>query len=182
MSTATAPTEELDERGQGNCHVAFAFVAQRAVVDVDVELGLVKVVQIATAQDVGRALNPLSVVGQIEGGIAQGLGLAVMEEIVLTDGLIRNAIVHRLPAADHARRSRRARVARRGARPTGTARCEGRGGAAVHRGDARGGGRDPRRHRRGAHTRAGAPSGHRARELGSLNECGEGDPHVARLR
>ena len=84
-------TEELDERGQGNCHVAFAFVAHRAVVDVDVELGLVKVVQIATAQDVGRALNPLSVTGQIEGGIAQGLGLAVMEEIVQIDGVIRNA-------------------------------------------------------------------------------------------
>jgi len=84
------PTEELDERGQGNCHVAFAFVAHRAVVDVDLELGLVKVVQVATAQDVGRALNPLSVIGQIEGGIAQGLGLAVMEEIVLDNGTIRN--------------------------------------------------------------------------------------------
>ncbi len=50
------PTEELDENGQGDCHVAFAFVAHRAVVDVDVELGLVKVIQIATAQDVGRVL------------------------------------------------------------------------------------------------------------------------------
>ena len=85
------PTHELDENGQGDCHVAFAFVAHRAVVDVDVDLGLVKVVQIATAQDVGRALNPLSVIGQIEGGIAQGLGLAVMEEIVVTDGRVRNA-------------------------------------------------------------------------------------------
>lgn len=85
------PTEELDELGQGNCHTAFAFVAHRAVVDVDPELGLVKVVQIATAQDVGRALNPLSVVGQIEGGIAQGVGLAVMEEIVQIDGIVRNA-------------------------------------------------------------------------------------------
>lgn len=83
-------TEDLDENGQGNCHVAFAFVAHRAVVDVDPDLGLVKVVQIATAQDVGRALNPLSVQGQIEGGIAQGLGLAVMEEIVVQDGKVRN--------------------------------------------------------------------------------------------
>ena len=83
-------TEDLDENGQGNCHTAFAFVAHRAVVDVDPELGLVKVVQIATAQDVGRALNPLSVLGQIEGGIAQGLGLAVMEEIIQIDGVIRN--------------------------------------------------------------------------------------------
>ncbi|MFM2070994.1 MAG: hypothetical protein RLZZ623_1257, partial [Actinomycetota bacterium] len=85
------PTTELDENGQGNCHTAFAFVAHRAVVDVDLELGLVKVVQIATAQDVGRALNPLSVLGQIEGGIAQGVGLAVMEEIIQVDGRVRNA-------------------------------------------------------------------------------------------
>ncbi|MFM7047082.1 MAG: xanthine dehydrogenase subunit D [Actinomycetota bacterium] len=84
------PTEELDENGQGNCHVAFAFVAHRAVVDVDPDLGLVKVVQIATAQDVGRVLNPLAAIGQLEGGIAQGLGLAVMEEIVLKDGKMRN--------------------------------------------------------------------------------------------
>ena len=84
------PTEDLDENGQGNCHVAFAFVAHRAVVDVDTELGLVKVVQIATAQDVGRALNPLSVLGQIEGGIAQGLGLAVMEEILMVNGIVKN--------------------------------------------------------------------------------------------
>jgi len=83
-------TEELDENGQGNCHVAFAFVAHRAVVDVDPDLGLVKVVQVATAQDVGRVLNPLAAIGQLEGGIAQGLGLAVMEEIVLRDGKMRN--------------------------------------------------------------------------------------------
>jgi len=85
-----APTDRLDERGQGSAHVSFAFAAHRAVVDVDPELGLVRVVQIATGQDVGRALNPRSVVGQIEGGIAQGLGLAVMEEIVVDDGVIRN--------------------------------------------------------------------------------------------
>ena len=84
-------TTELDEDGQGDCHTAFAFTAHRAVVDVDPDLGLLRVVQIATAQDVGRALNPLSVVGQIEGGVAQGLGLAVMEEIIQTNGVIRNA-------------------------------------------------------------------------------------------
>jgi len=83
-------TEDLDANGQGNCHVAFAFVAHRAVVDVDIELGLVKVVQIATAQDVGRVLNPLSAIGQIEGGIAQGLGLAVMEEIIMDNGRVKN--------------------------------------------------------------------------------------------
>jgi len=60
-------------------------------VEVDDELGLVRVVQIAAAQDVGRALNPQGVYGQIEGGTAQGLGLALMEEIQLADGRIRNA-------------------------------------------------------------------------------------------
>ena len=78
------------ETGQGDAHVAFAFAAHRAVVDVDTELGLVKVVEVATAQDVGRALNPQAVEGQIEGGIAQGLGLALMEEIQLDGGKVRN--------------------------------------------------------------------------------------------
>ena len=85
------PTQPLDERGQGDAHVTFAFAAHRAVVDVDTELGLVRVVEIATAQDVGKAMNPVAVEGQIEGGIAQGLGLALMEEIQVVDGLVRNA-------------------------------------------------------------------------------------------
>jgi xanthine dehydrogenase D subunit len=85
------PTGSLDEDGQGNVHVAFAFAVHRAVVDVDIDLGLVRVIQVATAQDCGVVLNPLSVVGQVEGGIAQGLGLAVMEEIVVEKGRIRNA-------------------------------------------------------------------------------------------
>jgi xanthine dehydrogenase D subunit len=83
-------TDPLDRRGQGNAHVSFVFAAHRAVVDVDVELGLVRVRQIATGQDVGRALNPLQVVGQIEGGIAQGVGLAVMEEILVDGGRVLN--------------------------------------------------------------------------------------------
>ncbi len=85
------PTTTLDpETGQGDAHVQFAFAAHRAVVDVDVELGLVKVVALDCAQDVGRAMNPDAVVGQIHGGSAQGLGLAVMEEIQVVDGLVRN--------------------------------------------------------------------------------------------
>jgi CO/xanthine dehydrogenase Mo-binding subunit len=83
-------TEPLDENGQGNSHLAFCFAAHRAVVDVDVELGLVRVVEIGTAQDVGRAMNPLALEGQLEGGIAQGLGLALMEEIQLSEGRVRN--------------------------------------------------------------------------------------------
>jgi xanthine dehydrogenase D subunit len=86
------PTHPLDpQTGQGDAHVQYAFAAHRATVDVDVELGLVRVVEIATAQDVGKAVNPQAVVGQIHGGTAQGLGLAVMEEIQLVDGLVRNA-------------------------------------------------------------------------------------------
>ena len=85
------PTYRLDpDTGQGDAHVQFAFAAHRAVVDVDVELGLVRVVEIATAQDVGRALNPQAVTGQIEGGIAQGLGLALMEEVQVAGGQVRN--------------------------------------------------------------------------------------------
>jgi xanthine dehydrogenase D subunit len=84
------PTARLDENGQGDAHVSWAFAAHRAVVDVDPELGLVRVVQITTGQDVGVALNPLQVIGQIEGGIAQGVGLAVMEEVVVKEGRISN--------------------------------------------------------------------------------------------
>lgn len=85
------PTQPMDDRGQGDVHVSFAFAAERAVVEVDEELGLVRVIQIAAAQDVGNALNPRSVEGQIEGGTAQGLGLALMEELQVVDGRIRNA-------------------------------------------------------------------------------------------
>ena len=86
---ATTPLDP--ETGQANAHVQYAFAAHRAVVDVDTELGLIKVVELATAQDVGKAINPQAVEGQLEGGAAQGLGLAVMEEIQVKDGVIRNA-------------------------------------------------------------------------------------------
>jgi len=78
------------ETGQGDAHIAFAFAVHRAVADVDVELGLVKLVELATVQDVGKAINPVAVEGQIEGGTAQGIGLALMEEIQMEGGRIRN--------------------------------------------------------------------------------------------
>lgn len=85
-------TEPIDDvRGQGRAHIAFAYAAHRAVVDVDTDLGLVKVVELATAQDVGKAINPQAVEGQIEGGTAQGLGLALLEEVRITDGVVGNA-------------------------------------------------------------------------------------------
>ena len=83
-------TEAPDRNGQGNVHVDFAFAAHRAVVDVDRELGLFRVVQIDTVQDVGFMINPRSVVGQIEGGTMQGIGLATLEEIVVEEGVIKN--------------------------------------------------------------------------------------------
>ena len=74
------PTTTLDAKGQGKPYATFAFGAQVAVVDVDTELGTVTPIRIHAAHDVGRAINPTQVEGQIEGGIAQGLGLALMEE------------------------------------------------------------------------------------------------------
>jgi xanthine dehydrogenase D subunit len=85
------PTHPVDpETGQGFAHVQYAFAAHRAVVDVDTGLGLVKVVELACTQDVGKAMNPQAVIGQIQGGTAQGMGLAVMEEILVSGGQIRN--------------------------------------------------------------------------------------------
>jgi CO/xanthine dehydrogenase Mo-binding subunit len=88
-------TSPLDpETGQTTgerSHVAFAACAMKVVAEVDVDLGLSRIVWIGAAQDVGKAVNPQQVEGQIEGGTAQGLGLALMEEIQTRDGLITNA-------------------------------------------------------------------------------------------
>ncbi len=88
----TTPLDPVNGQVTGaRAHVALAVAAMRVVAEVDVDLGLTRVVWIGTAQEVGRAIDPLSVEGQIEGGIAQGLGLALMEEIQTRDGLITNA-------------------------------------------------------------------------------------------
>lgn len=85
------PTDTLDpENGQGAVTLQFAFCAHRAVVDVDTELGIIKVVALDAVQDVGRAINPTTITGQIQGGALQGMGLAVMEELVVQDGKLRN--------------------------------------------------------------------------------------------
>jgi CO/xanthine dehydrogenase Mo-binding subunit len=88
----TAPLDpETGQITRERAHVAFAVAAMRVVAEVDVELGLTRIVWIGTAQDVGKAVNPQAVYGQIEGGTAQGIGLALMEEIQTHDGLITNA-------------------------------------------------------------------------------------------
>ncbi len=80
--TFDPPTTPLDANGQGIPYATYAFAAQMAEVEVDIELGTVKVLRIVAAHDVGKAINPTLVEGQIEGGIAQGLGLALMEEFL----------------------------------------------------------------------------------------------------
>ncbi len=81
-ATYDPPTQPLDANGQGIPYAVYGFGAHLAEVEVDLELGTVKVLKITAAHDVGRAINPTLIEGQIEGGIAQGLGMALMEEFV----------------------------------------------------------------------------------------------------
>ncbi len=76
------PTTPLDDEGQGEPYATYGFAAQMAEVEVDVELGVVKLRKVTAAHDVGKSLNPAQVEGQIHGGVAQGLGLALMEEFI----------------------------------------------------------------------------------------------------
>ncbi len=78
--TFDPPTTPLDENGQGAPYAVYGFGAHMAEVDVDIRLGTVKVRKVTAAHDVGRAINPTLIEGQIEGGVLQGLGLALMEE------------------------------------------------------------------------------------------------------
>lgn len=79
-ATFDPPTSPLDENGQGNPYAVFGFGAHMAEIEVDTELGTVRVLKVTAAHDVGRAINPTLIEGQIEGGVAQGLGMALMEE------------------------------------------------------------------------------------------------------
>jgi CO/xanthine dehydrogenase Mo-binding subunit len=88
----TTPLDPVNGQITGErAHVAFAACAMKVVAEVDLDLGLTRVVWIGAAQDVGKAINPQQVEGQIEGGTAQGLGLALMEEIQTKGGRITNA-------------------------------------------------------------------------------------------
>ncbi len=78
--TYDPPTTALDANGQGAPYAVYGFGAQMAEVEVDMALGTVRVIRMTAAHDVGRAINPALARGQIEGGIAQGLGMALMEE------------------------------------------------------------------------------------------------------
>ena len=79
-ATYDPPTTALDALGQGAPYALYGFGAQMVELEVDQTLGTVKLLKITAAHDVGRAINPKLATGQIEGGIAQGIGLALMEE------------------------------------------------------------------------------------------------------
>jgi len=79
-ATFDPPTSPLDENGQGVPYAVYGFGAHMAEIEVDTELGTVRVLKVTAAHDVGRAINPTLIEGQIEGGVAQGLGMALMEE------------------------------------------------------------------------------------------------------
>jgi len=81
-ATYDAPTKMLDEKGQGQPYAVYGYGAQIAELEVDMALGTVRLIKIIAAHDVGKAINPLLAEGQIEGGIAQGIGMALMEEFV----------------------------------------------------------------------------------------------------
>ena len=79
-----------DDTGQGNAYITFAYATNVAEVEVDTETGAVRVLKITAAHDVGKAINPQLVTGQIEGGTVQGMGYALTEEIVSREGVIQN--------------------------------------------------------------------------------------------
>ncbi|KPQ05879.1 MAG: putative aerobic-type carbon monoxide dehydrogenase, large subunit CoxL/CutL [Rhodobacteraceae bacterium HLUCCA12] len=80
--TYDPPTSPLDENGQGEPYAAYGWGAHLADVEIDIELGLIRVRDLVCAHDVGRAINPTLLEGQIEGGSTQGLGFALMEEFI----------------------------------------------------------------------------------------------------
>ncbi len=93
------PNAMMDDGYHGNVSAAYVFGAHGVEVEVDVETGAVRVLRVVAAHDVGRAINPMQVEGQIEGGVLQGLGYALYEEVLLRDGAMANAnfLDYRMP-------------------------------------------------------------------------------------
>ena len=86
---STRPIE--DRQSPSPMHVSITFAANRACVEVDAELGLVRVLQIDVCQDIGKVVNPIQAYGQISGGCVQGMGLALMEHLDYQRGIPTNA-------------------------------------------------------------------------------------------
>ena len=80
--TYDPPTQPLNQNGQGSPYAQFGYAAQLAVVEVDTKLGTIRPLHFTAAHDVGQAINPALVIGQVQGGIAQGLGMALMEDYI----------------------------------------------------------------------------------------------------
>lgn len=96
------PNEMVDKQTyKGNISAAYGFGAQAAEVEVDIETGRVRVLRLVAAHDVGRAINPMYVEGQIEGGVQMGLGYALTEELIVRQGRVLNPnfLDYRLPTA-----------------------------------------------------------------------------------
>jgi xanthine dehydrogenase molybdenum-binding subunit len=86
----------------GDMHFAYGYATQAALVEVDINTGHVEVLKVIAAHDVGRALNPLAVAGQIEGGVVMGLGIALLEEFVMEDGIPKTTSLarYRIPSIE----------------------------------------------------------------------------------
>ncbi len=84
------PSEIPDEHSKGDISACYAFGTHVAEVEVDLETGVVKVLGISAAHDVGRVINQLGIEGQLEGGIAQGIGYALTEEVKVENGRVLN--------------------------------------------------------------------------------------------
>ncbi len=84
------PTERQDKEFRGNISATYGFATQAVEVEVDAKTGEVTVLKIAAAHDVGRAINPMAVEGQIHGGVSMGLGYALYEELVVEEGKVLN--------------------------------------------------------------------------------------------
>ena len=174
LGTWDPPTSRLDENGQGIPYATYGFAAQMAEVEVDTVLGTVKVLEIVAAHDVGRAINPTLVEGQIHGGIAQGLGLALMEEFI--PGRTENLHDYLIPTVGDM--PPRQDLPDRGPRAARPLRRQGRRRAGADRHRAGHPLRHPPRHRRAHHPRAGPA----APPVGSAAERGHDmlHPHSAR--
>ena len=126
LGTWHAETGTFDPAsGQGASFPDYTFGTHAAEVEVDLETGEVRVLKYAAAHDVGRAINPLRVEGQIQGGAAQGLGYALDEEVVVEEGQTMSTAVRQLPHAQLGRPARRAGDHRRERRGQGPVRCQG---------------------------------------------------------
>lgn len=83
-----APESTFDENGQGDAYAVYSYATHVAEVEVDTETGAVRLTRVTAAHDVGRVLNPVTLEGQIQGGVLQGAGMALYERMITDGGII----------------------------------------------------------------------------------------------